>query len=103
MCPAAAKRENSLNTAKKTKNKGKKHTALIICHDRNQYWTTQKQFWQWVREGIVAKTGDQPLTGQFCQLHQESFVILSNTILNRAYPHHLQEALQARRRGLVRR
>jgi hypothetical protein len=36
-------------------------------------------------------------------LHQESFVILSNTILNRAYPRHLQEALAARRRGLVRR
>lgn len=92
-----------MNSTKKAKQKSKKHTALILCHDRNQYWTTQKQFWQWVREGIVLKTGDHPLTGQFSQLHQESFVILSNTILNRAYPHHLQEALQARRAALVRR
>ena len=92
-----------MDIAKKTKKKGKKHTAVIICHDRNQYWTTQKQFWQWVREGVVVKTGDQPLTGRFAELHQESFVVLSNTVLNLAYPHHLREALQTRRAALARR
>ena len=87
-----------LRTMNKEKKK-KKNNAVIICHDRNQFWTTQKQFWQWVREGIVLKTGENPLTGQFSYEHQESIVVLSNTILNRAYPQHLQEALRARRLG----
>ena len=95
-------RGDNLKDLNKKKAK-KKHTALIHCHDRNQFWTTQKQFWQWVREGVVCKTGDNPLTGHFSREHQESLVVLSNTILNRAHPNHLQEALRTRRAALTRR
>src|SRR6267142_1181040 len=80
----------------------RKRTALIICRDRKQFWTTQAQFWQWVRESVVIKTGDQPLTGIFAREHEELMVVLSNTVLNLAHPNHLREALLARRVGISR-
>lgn len=82
---------------KKDKPKKKKNNALVICHNRSQYWTTQKQFWQWLREGIIIKTGDYPLTGQFVRRDEEKFVVLANTVLNLAHPNHLSEALSQRR------
>jgi hypothetical protein len=86
---------------KKRKEKKRKRTALIICRDRKQFWTTQAQFWQWAREGIIRKTGDGPLTGEFAREYEELHVILSNTVLNLARPNHLHEALRARRLGLA--
>src|SRR6478672_7748657 len=83
------------------KKKRKKKTALIVCRDRKQFWTTQTQFWQWVREGVVEKTGDQPLTGLFRRQHEELLVLLSNTILNLAHPNHMREALLSRRIGIA--
>ncbi len=74
-----------------------------MCRSRKQYWTTQAQFWQWVREGVVVKTGDSPLTGVFSREDEELLVVLSNTVLNLAHPVHLQEALAARRVGLGKR
>jgi hypothetical protein len=86
---------------KKEKRKAKaRKTALVICRDRKQFWTTQKQFWQWMREGIVVKTADNPLTGCFLREHQELMVTLSNTVLNLAHPNHLREALLSRRVGI---
>jgi len=85
--------------AKKKKNK-KKKTALVICRDRKQFWTTQTQFWQWAREGRLVKTQDNPLTGAFRHEDEELMVVLSNTILNLAHPNHLREALAARRVGM---
>src|SRR6201988_2184188 len=82
------------------KKKRKRKTALVICRDRKQFWTTQTQFWQWVREGIVVKTGEQPLTGLFKREHEELLVLLSNTVLNLAHPNHMREALLSRRIGI---
>jgi hypothetical protein len=82
------------------KKKRKKKTALIVCRDRKEFWTTQTQFWQWVREGVVEKTGDQPLTGLFRRQHEELLVVLSNTVLNLAHPNHIREALLSRRIGI---
>jgi hypothetical protein len=81
-------------SAKKAKKK-KKHTALIICRSQQQYWTTQTQFWQWFREGIIVKTRDQPLTGNFVRENEEVLVRVQNTVLN------LAEALAARRLGVA--
>ena len=86
-------------SAKKDKKK-KKRTALVVCRDGKQFWTTQTQFWQWVREGVVVKTGDHPLTGAFQREHEELMILLSNTVLNLAHPNHLREALLTRRIGL---
>jgi hypothetical protein len=80
--------------------KKKKKTALVICRDRKQFWTTQTQFWQWVREGIIIKIGDSPLTGTFHREHEELLVLISNTVLNLAHPNHMREALLSRRVGL---
>jgi len=85
---------------KEAKKKKKKKTAMVICRDRKEFWTTQKQFWQWVRDGVVVKKSDQPLTGEFCREHSELMVLVSNTVLNLAHPNHMREALMSRRMGL---
>ena len=90
-------------SAKKDKKKKARRTALVVCRDRKQFWTTQAQFYQWVREGVVVKTSEKPLAGEFRREHEELMVVLSNTVLNLASPNHLREALAARRVGLVRR
>ncbi len=96
----------NLTTAKphklKKKKKRKRKTALVICRDRKEFWTTQTQFWQWVREQVVVKTGDQPLTGAYLREHEELMVVFSNTVLNLAHPNHIREALMSRRIGLSR-
>lgn len=84
-------------SAKKEKRKKRKHTALIICRDEKQFWTTQAQFWQWARECVIIKTNDRPLTGVFVRKDEELLVLLSNTVLNLANPNHLREALLSRR------
>jgi hypothetical protein len=86
----------------KKKKKKKKRTALVVCRDRKQFWTTQTQFWQWAREGVIVKTANQPLTGAFSREHEELMVTLSNTVLNLAHPNHLREALASRRLGMTR-
>ncbi|MBS1809842.1 MAG: hypothetical protein JST84_16895 [Acidobacteria bacterium] len=86
--------------SKKKDKKKKKHTALILCRNRQQFWTTQAQFWQWFREGIIVKTQDHPLTGAFVREHEEDLVKIKNTVLNLACPNHLREALSARRLGI---
>jgi hypothetical protein len=92
-----------MNTKKKAKKKAKKKkTALVICRDRKEFWTTQTQFWQWCREGVVTKTGDGPLTGRFVREHEELMVVFSNTVLNLAHPNHVREALMSRRLSLGR-
>src|ERR1700682_4495141 len=94
--------KNTMSTKPKAKKKKKRKTALVVCRDRKEFWTTQTQFWQWVREGIVFKTSDGPLTGTFAREHEELMVVFSNTVLNLAYPNHLREALMSRRLGLGR-
>src|SRR4026208_89233 len=89
-------------STKDKKKKKKKKTALVICRDRKEFWTTQAQFWQWTREGVITKTGDRPLTGTFNREHEELLVLMSNTVLNLAHPNHMREALLSRRVGLAR-
>lgn len=96
-------REELLNKRienKARKKKKVKKNARIICRSGTQFWTTQAQFWQWVREGIVVKSHDGPLTGSLVRENEEVMVVLQNTILSLAHPNHLHEALKARRIGL---
>ena len=87
----------------KKKNKKKiKKNALVVCQDGKEFWTTQDQFWQWVRDLTVVKSGDNPLTGKFVRSNEEYNVVISNTILNLSNPNHLREALITRRRALQR-
>ena len=89
-----------LVSSKKEKKKRKRKTAQIVCRDGRAFWTTQTQFWQWVRDGRVVKSGDNPLTGNFLREHEELMVLLSNTVLNLAHPNHVREALASRRIGM---
>jgi len=84
----------------KKKKKKKRNNALVVCRNRKEFWTTQPQFWQWVREGIVVKTGDKPLTGAFVREHEELMITLSNTVLNLARPNHIREVMLSRRTAL---
>ncbi len=86
-------------STKKGKRK-KKKTALVVCHDRKQFWTTQAQFWQWIRDGAVIKTGDSPLTGVFRHENAELMVVLGNTVLNLAHSNHIREAMASRKMAL---
>jgi hypothetical protein len=77
--------------------RGKKNNALVLCRDGRQYWTTQNQFWQWVRDRVIVKRGDYPLTGMFVNANEEKTVVICNAILNLSCPNHLREVVSARR------
>jgi hypothetical protein len=83
-------------SAKKCKG-ARKRTALVICRSGKQFWTTQTEFRQWVRDRVVIKTQDRPLTGIFRREDEELTIMLSHTVLNLASPNHLREALLSRR------
>jgi hypothetical protein len=86
--------------ARKLERRRKKKNALVMCHDGKEYWTTQAEFWQWVRESVVQKVSDAPLRGRFIRENEEYNVVLSNTVLNLKCPNHLREALDSRRKAL---
>jgi hypothetical protein len=65
-------------------------------------WNLQTQVWQWVREGVVFKAGDNPLTAMFRRGHEELMVVLSYSA-QPCPPHHLREALTYRRVALSKR
>jgi hypothetical protein len=94
---------NEIKKAKQIKKseKKKKKNALVLCQDGKEYWTTQAQFWQWVRDRVVVRLGDFPLRGKFVRENEEYDVIISNTVLNLRCPNHLREALDSRRRALL--
>jgi hypothetical protein len=79
------------------KQKRKKKNALILCRDGNEFWTTQEQFWQWVRQKIVVKLGDGPLHGKYVREADQFEVVLGNAVLNLTHPNHLSEVLYSRR------
>lgn len=92
------KKQKKLDEKKlKRQLKKAKKNALVLCRDNSQFWTTQKQFWQWVRECKIIKTGDGPLSGHFAQEHEEKYIMLANTVLNMACPNHLREAMLQRK------
>jgi hypothetical protein len=91
-----------MSSAKRKAEKRKqKRTAQVMCRNGKSFWTTQAQFWQWVRDGVLLKTGDRPLVGSFVNEAEELNVVLGNTVLNLARPNHLREAMLSRRRGLA--
>lgn len=81
----------------KKEKKRKKRTALVVCRSGKEYWTTQTEFWQWVRDRVVVKTQDNPLTGVFTREDEELLILLNHTVLSLAAPNHLRETMLARR------
>lgn len=91
------KKENVIKLDNKPKKKKKKKNALIMCRDGNEFWTTQDQFWQWVRESVIIKSGDAPLRGKFVRENDQFDVVIGNAILNIKHRNHLREVLYSRR------
>ena len=89
--------KKELKKQEKRQQRKQKKNALVMTHDQSQFWITQKQFWQWVREGVIVKLSDGPLTGHFVRENEEKMVVLANTVLNLSCPNHLNEALTQRR------
>ena len=79
-----------------------KKNALVTSHDGGQFWTTQKQFWQWVREAKIVKSSDWPLTGEFVNADEEKLIVLANTVFNLSCPNHLREGMAQRKFGQTR-
>ena len=92
------KSETKSDLKKKRKElRRRKKNALVVCRDGKEFWTTQDQFWQWVRERVIVKAGDYPLKGRFIRPDAEKDVVICNTVLNLAHPNHLSEAIYSRR------
>lgn len=93
--------EKAKKKIEKKKLNKKKKSALVLCQDGKEYWTTQTQFWQWVRDRVIVKSGDWPLRGRFVRADEEYTVLISNTVLNLKCPNHLSEVLYSRRKALL--
>ena|SRR5215211_2392699 len=78
-----------------TPKKRAKKNARIVCANDNEFWTTQKQFWIWVREGLVDVTGQRPLTGRFAGKRERLLVLIRGVILDNANPIHKQSVLDS--------
>ena len=70
-----------------------KKTARIVCANENEFWTTQKQFWTWVREGLVDVTGQNPLTGRFAGKREKLLVMIRHVVLDNSNVNHKHEVL----------
>ncbi|HLG14614.1 MAG TPA: hypothetical protein VJH03_08965 [Blastocatellia bacterium] len=70
-----------------------KKTARIVCANDNEFWTTQRQFWKWVRDGLVDVTGQRPLTGRFGGRREKLLAMIRHVILDNACPEHKREVL----------
>ena len=72
-----------------------KKNAKIVCASGGDFWTTQKQFWTWVREGLVDVTGQKPLTGRFGGKREKLLVMVRHVILDNANPIHKEAVLDS--------
>ena len=67
----------------------------MVCASNKEFWTTQKQFWEWVREGIVTQTGDRPLTGKFEGRREKLLILVNHIVLDQAANRQLVESFLA--------
>ncbi len=72
-----------------------KKTARVVCANNNEFWTTQKQFWSWVREGIVTYLSDGPLTGKFEGRREKLIIMVNHVLLDESVPEHKSHVLKA--------
>jgi hypothetical protein len=76
--------------------KKKKKSARVVGRGRD-YWTTAAEFWTWQKQGLIVKTGDNPLTGSWVDNTPRRLVLIDHMILDRSSPSHLSEVLQSRK------
>ena len=74
-----------------------KRSARIQCQS-GSFWVTPKNFWRWVREGLVEFEGEHPLSGRYKGGADEFQISRQHIILDLSCPEHLNEVLEAQRR-----
>lgn len=75
-----------------------KKNAKIVCNNKKEFWVTQKEFWNLLREGVVVQTGNFPLTGRFRGRDDQLLIMIQHLVLNKATPLHTSEVLNNARR-----
>ena len=86
--------DHSETPADRPVNRAKK-TARVVCANNNEFWTTQKQFWAWAREGIVTYISDGPLTGKFEGRREKLIIMVNHILLDQSVPEHKDQVLKA--------
>ncbi len=71
----------------------RKKNARITTNNDLDYWITQKEFWNMVREGVVIQTGEFPLSGKFRGREDQLLIMIQHVVLNKATPMHTEEVL----------
>jgi len=74
-----------------------KRSARVICGG-GSVWVSPKQFWGWVRDGIVEYVSEPPLTGKFHGQLNKFIVSIEHTLLDTTCPEHLNAVLLAKHR-----
>ena len=73
-----------------------KRSAKVICHG-GCVWVSPKQFWRWVRDGIIEYTSEPPLTGRYQGQREHFLVNVEHTLLDLTCPEHMSAVLLAKR------
>lgn len=67
----------------------------MVCAGNREFWTTSKQFWAWVEDGMVTFRSDNPLTGKFEGRREKLLITVKHIVLDQSVPEHKQEVLDA--------
>jgi hypothetical protein len=74
-----------------------KKSAKIIYSGGGAAWVSPKQFWRWVKDGIVEYISEPPLTGKFLAQPEKFIVNVEHTLLDMSCPEHLQAVVAVKR------
>lgn len=72
-----------------------RRSARVICRD-GCFWTNPKQFWRWVRQGMVVVLQERPLIGRYQGRRWDFMVTVGHVILDLTCPEHLDEVVRGR-------
>jgi hypothetical protein len=73
-----------------------KRSAKVICRG-GSVWVSAKQFWSWVRDGLVEYVSEPPLTGKFQGAREHFLISVQHVILDLGCPEHMNEVSRATR------
>lgn len=74
-----------------------KRSARVICSG-GSIWVSPKQFWSWVRDGLVDFVSEPPLIGRFHGQSNKFIVSIEHTLLDATCPEHLHAVLFVKHR-----
>ncbi len=66
----------------------------MVCANNNEFWTTPKQFWEWVKDEIVTYQSDEPLTGKFEGRRDKLLIMVKHILLDASVPEHKDQVIK---------